>query len=708
MRTHTPPDLFPPARRPHKKPFFSMACLLRAGACAFLALAGLLTPLCAEAQAAPVGKTRSVSSPALLAPGKSPLPARPYIMNDLPAWGLLPTPGMPFDPSQDYVLTGSGLQGLYQTRERDVAWTLSQPERILSVQLIKRGASPEVVTQGVRIFWELGPEVALTPSPVVGEDSPSHRGNMALAEDGLSFTAAIPVTARQSNGIRNPYPVARFTATDASGKVLASSAAVLAVSPGFGCASCHKDDQFAILAAHDRGQKTKLQAQARKGAAVACRSCHTGLDANGPGKGLSVSAAIHASHAPRLAGKKEESCLSCHIGLGVSAQESKTALAANRALPPRPLFARDVHTERGLNCTHCHGALEDHALALLAAEKEAGQALAAPLMRVISPRSAQTIADIAPRLPWKQEPDCAGCHDFTAKPRPNASSAFNHWTKSSEELFSMRTDDTGSLRCVTCHGAPHALYPARNPVSRDRDNIAPLQYQQHARPLGAAGNCAMCHVQDMDNSAHHPLVERSRTDVHLPEGVKLSLPPVRFSHQAHAQVSCTLCHHTGYEDGKSLRCTTAGCHDQTALPASPGAATAALSVDAFGAVFDKTPVSDADPRYFRSAFHGRGHSCFACHAESRQSGKPAGPIECKDCHTAPSARWTLKATSNSAAVPAKEAPETPKETPSSPGAAQEAAPEAQPPHNAAQETLKPVQEAPKAAQEPVKEEALAK
>ena len=40
------------------------------------------------------------------------------------------------------------------------------------------------------------------------------------------------------------------------------------------------------------------------------------------------------------------------------------------------------------------------------------------------------------------------------------------------------------------------------------------------------------------------------------------MPPARFSHQAHTPlINCTTCHHTGYVDGKSLLCTSSGCHD---------------------------------------------------------------------------------------------------------------------------------------------------
>lgn len=48
------------------------------------------------------------------------------------------------------------------------------------------------------------------------------------------------MSAVNADGVLNPYPVITLRAKDEkTGKLLAESAAVLAVSPGFGCAQCH-------------------------------------------------------------------------------------------------------------------------------------------------------------------------------------------------------------------------------------------------------------------------------------------------------------------------------------------------------------------------------------------------------------------------------------------------------------------------------------
>lgn len=572
-------------------------------------------------------------------PQAAPVAEPGFIVPDLPAWGSKAVPAMPFDAGQEYLLTGFALQGFYQTSASAPVWGLSLPRQTLEAQLLRRGPDgPGLVGDGVRLFWEL--EATSAPVVIPGAAAsdaaaPTRRGEMALSADGSSFTTVLPLAPREHDGTLNPYPLVKLTAVDAkSGAVLAQSAAVMGVSPGFSCAHCHTGGGLAILEVHDRHQGTALQERARKGDMVDCRSCHGGLDAPdgsaAPGvnglpavPGLSegaavlagVSASVHGWHAQYMAGRGADACLSCHIGLAAADEEGAG---------PRHLFMRDLHKERGLDCTRCHGPLEEHALALLKAEAEEGRtekarAMAETAMARLTPKVLADKSAIEGRRPWAQEPDCAGCHDFARKPDLFTSSAFNKWTANEAELFSRRSDDMGVVRCVACHGAPHALYPADNPLGRDRDNIAPLQYQQHARPLGAAGNCAACHGENKDYSAHHPLVQRSDTAVHVPEGVLLTQPQARFSHQSHESVPCQTCHHTGREDGRSLLCTSSGCHD------SPVAVTA--------------EGQDAGPRFFRTAFHGPQPGCFACHEARQRTGEPAGPLACKDCHLAPSPRW---------------------------------------------------------------------
>ena len=130
-------------------------------------------------------------------------------------------------------------------------------------------------------------------------------------------------------------------------------------------------------------------------------------------------------------------------------------------------------------------------------------------------------------------------------------------------------------------------------------------------------------MQTMDFSAHHNLVTRKTTEIHVPADAELTLPPVHFPHSAHTRFECTVCHHTGHEDGKSLLCTSSGCHD---------------------GIKDQGTEDAPDPRYFRNAFHGPTRSCYYCHSTAKAEGRMAGPVACKDCHTATSSRWTEQET----------------------------------------------------------------
>lgn len=540
-----------------------------------------------------------------------------FIMPSLLPEASVKNPDPPFDATDDYVLLAFGVQGFFQSSPGGLPWQVDMPEKLIEAQLVKRGLIPQVVTNDIKITWELeGQYNSAEGGPTFAQKS----GKMSRSAPARHFFATIeaklPAAGQE---YLNPYPVLSIRAQNsATGETLAESATVLGISPGFGCAHCHSDPGYGLLALHDKKNDTALEAQARSGDTVSCKSCHMDLFVNEegqaePGFTLGFSAAIHGWHAQFLQGKGQEACLSCHLGLATP----------QKAESPRPkqLFMRDIHLVRGLNCTTCHGPVEDHALALLKAENKAGQELAAPRMQRLYPRRVESIEDINPRLAWVQEPDCTGCHNFKAKPKIKSSSGFNKWSTGHDGagLFSHRASRSGTMRCISCHGAPHALYPARNPLSPDRDNIAPLQYQEHARTLGGAGNCAMCHTRRPPVSGHHPMPERSGTMISLPQGTELLMPQVKFSHEAHSQlIECSKCHHLGYTDGGPLVCTSSGCHD----------------------INDVAALKDGqDYRYFQEAFHSDERGCIACHNRRQERGKAAGPTECQDCHVAPSERW---------------------------------------------------------------------
>lgn len=82
-------------------------------------------------------------------------------------------------------------------------------------------------------------------------------------------------------------------------------------------------------------------------------------------------------------------------------------------------------------------------------------------------------------------------------------SAVNHWNNKPGDLFRMKTDETGTIRCIACHGSPHAIYPAKNPFDRYRDVIQPMQYQKNPFTIGANESCFVCHTQPVGDPPHH-------------------------------------------------------------------------------------------------------------------------------------------------------------------------------------------------------------
>jgi len=540
-------------------------------------------------------------------PGQPPAQAVP------PAPGLgLPTGVPPFDPDgAAYVLSAWSDSSLRQVSDCDALFSLSPPFATLRAELVRRGPTPSPVTEGVVLSYAI--EGMAEPSaasryqefsqtlagarltPGTGPTGNAPRGEMRAVE-GVFTAEMLPVTPYAKDGSYLPYPLVRVEARDAaSGAILAVTKAELPVSTEFGCANCHggassrpgisQETATAILTAHDRLSGTRLLAEAKAGKPRACGSCHDDARKDAT---MSLSASMHGFHAMRLAGTGSAACANCHP------QGSASRIA------------RDHHQARGVDCTRCHGTIENHAAALLAYEADAGKKSAGRLLSAIKGRA----PGVQPRASRTQQPACSGCHDFKTKPLAATASAVGIWTSPTDPPFHLRKDDMGGIACAACHGPAHALHPSDNPFGRDRDNIAPMQYQGVSAPLGALGHCAACHTQAMDPSVcvHHPIPPRIGTPVSLPEQFKATKARVLFPHQPHAALACTGCHHPGYKDDKIMRCTSSGCHD-------------------------RQETDTGDPRYFRNAFHGPKTSCLACHEAGKSQDKPHGPVDCAGCHT---------------------------------------------------------------------------
>jgi len=422
-----------------------------------------------------------------------------------------------FDPEQaEYVLLAWSDMGMKSVTDASNTWMILPPGVTINAQLILRGETPDVIGDGVTISYAVDAEF-LKPAervdfwanagelydraipPDTGLTGNGLTGTMEAQGDWFSATL-LPVFPYTVDKTYMPYPAMTVTATNSAGEVLAVTRVVAPTATEMSCRNCHGgpwkvDDRAGIssltadsvLATHDRISGTNLQELVQGGMPILCNRCHGDPSQNAPGNSdqLNLSAAIHGFHANFLAGRGAFYCVLCHPA---------DSGGATRAY-------RDIHRTLGLDCTYCHGEMEDHAISLLKGELAQGKTRAEALLDKIKPFNFARAEEIAPRTPWVNEPDCLNCHvDFQV---PETDTTFNQWTDAEGHLFRNRTDESGRLRCAACHGSPHAIYPAANPYNGNRDVLQPLQYQGEPYPIGSNRNCKVCHTIDMDEEMHH-------------------------------------------------------------------------------------------------------------------------------------------------------------------------------------------------------------
>ncbi len=423
-----------------------------------------------------------------------------------------------FNPDKDkYVLLAWSDMGMRSMTDSSGNWLMLPPGETIRATLILRGDTPEVITENVSLEYTADPAFIEPAKQVVfwnntkklyNQDIEINTGLTGTKTSGImvaeetSFTAVLlPLVPYTSTGKYQPYPTLTIIARDTQGYELARTVVVAPIATELGCRNCHggpwrvegkagmsgKTAQN-VLAAHDRRSGTSLVAQVASGKPVLCQSCHADTNGNHPGNGsqLNMSAAIHGFHANFLKNKGADACVKCHPA---------ASDGATRAF-------RGIHHSLELSCTNCHGNLEDHSLSLLKGELENGNKHALELINRLHPKAVATVAEITPRNPWINEPDCLFCHQEFEPPEDDTT--FNQWTTDQNELFRNRTDESGQLFCAGCHNSAHAVYPAINPYNDKLDVIQPMQYQQNNLPLGSESNCALCHTIEMEMEMHHP------------------------------------------------------------------------------------------------------------------------------------------------------------------------------------------------------------
>ncbi|GAB4375691.1 MAG: cytochrome c family protein [Calditrichia bacterium] len=417
----------------------------------------------------------------------------------------------------DYVLLVWNDLGMHCISDSDPWFVILPPANTMEAQLIKRGPTPQIITDGVELtyrvevgfenpaahvpFWEYAEKnYGVKLEKNVGLAGKGLSGEFDLDEEKLSFIAKmIPVVPYADDGSFNPYPTFTVEARDANTKeILATTKVVTPTSTEMGCRNCHGGDwrvdgiagvsdetAMNILRVHDRISGTNLLEEAQKGNPRQCQSCHAdpAVGADGKPELLNLSAAMHGFHANYMPLEGARACVMCHPAYSKG----------------RTRCSRGIHGAFGITCVDCHGMLQDHAIGLLKGQE--GKNRVSGLLANLTPTKVASVEEVNGRTPWLNEPDCLTCHEDFEKPAPDVT-AFNVWNEEFEELYRNRSDNA-MIRCPACHGSTHAEYPASSPLGGQRDNIQPMQYSGMPYPIGANISCEVCHVQKMTDPIHH-------------------------------------------------------------------------------------------------------------------------------------------------------------------------------------------------------------
>ena len=402
----------------------------------------------------------------------------------------VPSPVFDLENSK-YILLGWAESSMSPLADQGEYLTIPSPGLTLRAQLILRGETPSVLTEGFTISYVLDDKHQTSRQPQKG----------AMRPESNEFLITIPApTPQGANGNYQPYPVYTLTASGPNGEELCSTKLTAMVSTETACHRCHggqwsskshtglsSDTQLNILASHDKRSGTNFIANVKKSGPINCLRCHgdnptpEGYDTNG----LNLSAAIHAFHAPILA-DTADNCTWCHPA---SLQGVTHAY-------------RGLHSDAGLQCADCHGDLRFLAVGLLRSELLQGKKHAETLLTRLISDNTSLLSEIQPRKSGTEQPDCLACHDNFGP--GEIASAYPFTNKQTDLLFRNRMDQSGLIHCAACHNFAHALYPEHNIYGPSRENIQPMQYGNMPSPLGSGRNCKICHTVDMEDEIHHP------------------------------------------------------------------------------------------------------------------------------------------------------------------------------------------------------------
>lgn len=342
----------------------------------------------------------------------------------------------------DYVALGWNELGMHCMNKNYETLCILPPFNNVSVHLIKRGAKPQITTQGVTLsyrfpantysagkvnFWDyedklfgvnLPNNIGLTGNGLTG----------TLKPDGQMMSATgIPVVPFEDQWptIEHAYQLIEVTAkSNATSATLDRTTFCVPTSTEIHCDSCHSGGSYTveqnILRKHDSEEGTNLMASRP----VLCGSCHSSNALGTPGKPgvASLSYAVHRLHGEEV---RNISCYACHPGQHTQCLRGAMYLA-------------------GKTCTDCHGSIQNVASSISAG-----------------------------RRPWFDEPRCSKCHD--ANHSENANALYRN------------SVGHGGLHCTACHNSPHSELPS----IQANDAVQAMRVQGIATYIK---DCKVCHI----------------------------------------------------------------------------------------------------------------------------------------------------------------------------------------------------------------------
>jgi hypothetical protein len=376
----------------------------------------------------------------------------------------------------------------------------------------------------------------------------------------------IPITPYDDAHRKNPYPLMRLIAWNASHQPIATNDVVLPVSDEMDCRTCHgsgtsaaaqpaagwawnglpeRDYRLNILRLHDEhnfAQHPELYAAALAargfnaaglyrsvtvdGKPVLCAACHASEALGAPSYGTipPLTASVHGFHAhvidPALKTTLDNSanraaCYRCHPG------------STTRCL--RGAMGGAVATDGSMEmqCQSCHGTMSQ--------------------------------VGSTNRVGWFMEPVCQSCHSGTATHNNGQIRYASAFTGTNgtvrvavDSTFATQPDipapgislyrfsaGHGGLQCEACHGSTHAEFPA----THRNDNLRNIALQGHS---GVMVECTACHTSmpNTPNGGPHGMHAIGQGWINGSGGVTKHADVIQSL--GGAAIACAPCHGTDY------------------------------------------------------------------------------------------------------------------------------------------------------------------